>query len=501
MNNQNLLSAASSGNIEAVRRMIAAGVDVNVTDIYGMTPLLMASAQGHTNIVYTLLEAGAGVNFADKNNTMPLHHAVKFGYIDIVLALIAYGAHVNIVNEANMTPLHIACAFGHTDIVRALISAGADINTANNRGETSLFMATERGRIDIVSALIEAGADVNIPDNQGRTPLTIADLRRRTRIAQLLFFAGARTGARDHVPVHVDPFHVHNQSKKYKDKLELIASILKEDLGKENTYPSFAEHFDDTIGKIIKESPLFNSKSRPNNKKPRNRNEWIKDYDTVKDLLSNIHTCFSNKTMQLLNYVIDIVLKYKLEECYIPIYISDTAHAYEGNSGHTEESCIPGAVERIYTTFFNCIKGMDKGIFGKINRILELENATSWDELSKESKGKYIEEWNNFVNEWATEKKNNELVRKMTPEQRSENVMSAFKSKYKSSGVELPVFVEDHIRNEFFEGLIGLWQDYGFNSEKSTSGGKRSGKRYYTKKAKKTKIYRKKRTVKRSRKY
>ena len=54
--------AAMTGNIEAVKRDLAAGVDVNAKDKYGWTPLHWAAREGHKKIVELLIDKGADVN-------------------------------------------------------------------------------------------------------------------------------------------------------------------------------------------------------------------------------------------------------------------------------------------------------------------------------------------------------------------------------------------------------------------------------------------------------
>ena len=52
-----------TGNIEAVKQHLAAGVDVNAkTKTYGRTPLHIATRLGHKEIVELLIHAGADVN-------------------------------------------------------------------------------------------------------------------------------------------------------------------------------------------------------------------------------------------------------------------------------------------------------------------------------------------------------------------------------------------------------------------------------------------------------
>ena len=66
--------AAWTGNIKIVRLLIEAGADVNIKDIEGKTPLV--SSGGDINIVKLLVKAGADANIKDIKGKTPLDHAI-----------------------------------------------------------------------------------------------------------------------------------------------------------------------------------------------------------------------------------------------------------------------------------------------------------------------------------------------------------------------------------------------------------------------------------------
>ena len=141
-------------------------------------------------------------------------------------------------------------------------------------------------------------------------------------------------------------------------------------------------------------------------------------------------------------------------------------------------SCYKGIIERTISTLINCIKGMNEGVFGELNEIIE-NNIKSWDELDKAKQGAYIQKWNEFLLNWSQTNKENEGIKAMTPGERSEAAMTDFKKEE-----IVPKYVEDHIRSELFPGLTTMWDDYGFNSP---SGGRyRKKTRKHKKKSKRT---------------
>ena len=67
-----ILDAATDGNIEAVKKHLAAGMDVNTRDNNKWTPLHDATSIGHKEIVELLLAKGAGVNAKNNYGDTPL---------------------------------------------------------------------------------------------------------------------------------------------------------------------------------------------------------------------------------------------------------------------------------------------------------------------------------------------------------------------------------------------------------------------------------------------
>jgi hypothetical protein len=92
-NGEALRSAASRGDVEAVRTLLEAGVGVDSANGYGATPLILACMRGRTEVVRVLLEAGADAELADGfYGRSPLGWATEGGYEEIVSLLFGSGA-------------------------------------------------------------------------------------------------------------------------------------------------------------------------------------------------------------------------------------------------------------------------------------------------------------------------------------------------------------------------------------------------------------------------
>ena len=108
-----LFDAAKVGNIEAVKRQLAAGANVNAPNTDGVTPLVFAADEGHKEIVEILIANGADVNTRDKYKGTPLLRAASGGHKEIAELLIAAGANVSAISDGGITPLYIATEPGN----------------------------------------------------------------------------------------------------------------------------------------------------------------------------------------------------------------------------------------------------------------------------------------------------------------------------------------------------------------------------------------------------
>jgi len=106
-------TAASQGNLEAVRRHIDAGVDVDATFIApgipasGATPLHLAVLADQAEIAEFLIDRGAslGARAGDEHGGTPLHWAAALGRVRMAKRLIDAGADVNATDNHGYTPL------------------------------------------------------------------------------------------------------------------------------------------------------------------------------------------------------------------------------------------------------------------------------------------------------------------------------------------------------------------------------------------------------------
>jgi len=129
--------AAEVGNIEALKKHLAAGTDVNARDKDGWTPLDWSGVHEPEITKLLLRYGGKKADWFNAGNS--IHAAAQAGHIEAVKKHLANGADVNAkTNSGELTPLHIASMNGHKEIVKLLINEGAKINPKDDKGFTPI---------------------------------------------------------------------------------------------------------------------------------------------------------------------------------------------------------------------------------------------------------------------------------------------------------------------------------------------------------------------------
>ncbi len=133
-----------------------------------------------------LLANGADLNERDDKGDTPLHSAILRGDEELARLFIAHGVDVNAKNNSSLTALHHAASGGRAGIVPLLLTKGAEVNASDNRGDTPLHNAALRGYGEVVKVLLAHGANVTVKNSRNRTPLDEAVRRGHKEIVQLL---------------------------------------------------------------------------------------------------------------------------------------------------------------------------------------------------------------------------------------------------------------------------------------------------------------------------
>ncbi|KAJ8688105.1 hypothetical protein QAD02_023900 [Eretmocerus hayati] len=135
---QKLLLAVRSGNLELTRQLIQKGVDVNAQERNGKTCLYYATEKNDTTLARELLAAGAHANCNEKYS--PLLNAIRLENTNLAKLLIkAQMSTVGI--PINFKASFMAVELDQRDVLELLLHSGAEMISPH--GETVLYHALE----------------------------------------------------------------------------------------------------------------------------------------------------------------------------------------------------------------------------------------------------------------------------------------------------------------------------------------------------------------------
>lgn len=179
------------GDVEAARRHLVAGAEVDGRCIGWYTALMDAAFEGHRPMLTLLLDRGADVDAVDgEYGTTALFKALQGGHFDAARLLIEQGADPTV---GRVSPVRSAIEDDRAESLSLLLEAGVDPNDVETFHQSLLMEAVERGHARIVTVLLRAGADGEWEEDISHfTALGLAARGGHTEIAEVLLDHGAK---------------------------------------------------------------------------------------------------------------------------------------------------------------------------------------------------------------------------------------------------------------------------------------------------------------------
>jgi ankyrin repeat protein len=179
-----VMTAARTGNADALESILAAGGDPNARASRGQTALMWAAAQRHPEAVRVLLAHGAD----------PLARSETWSQV-MAIPPHADPANQQVVPHGGDTPLMFAARVGDLRSAMLLVGAGANVDDTDAWGVSATVLAAHSGFGELVQFLLDEGADPNAA-GAGFSALHLAILRRDLHMARQLLSHGADPDAR-----------------------------------------------------------------------------------------------------------------------------------------------------------------------------------------------------------------------------------------------------------------------------------------------------------------
>lgn len=207
------------GDVLAVKLFLQAGMDPNLKNKFGLTPLIVAARAGRLKVLKLLVDNGADLHIKLENGNDALDLATDRGHKDVEQFLIKKGLtptydinamfkQIELFNEykrkgidppANdviqfnnkynnyikqSVRIHHLMYSGSVDAIKSLIDQGIMINSIDlDFGNTllmnAILLAPQKDILPLVRILVENGSNFNVKNKLGWSPLLLALARHR----------------------------------------------------------------------------------------------------------------------------------------------------------------------------------------------------------------------------------------------------------------------------------------------------------------------------------
>jgi ankyrin repeat protein len=229
--------AAKKGEVDKIKKLLAAGRAVDERDPTGQTALMFAAANNRLDAFRELLQAKADPNAVDLKGQSVFQHMAQADSSAMVRAWIDAGGNVNqeTMGRSGLRPLMVAAMAQNVDSVRMLLAAGADVKAKDGEGNTvfkwaklnpsaeindllksaregqtitaepvaavtahGFLKAVLKDHVDVIRAWAAGKNPVDVRQEEGMTALALAGQNEKWKSFQELLAAGADPNAVDH---------------------------------------------------------------------------------------------------------------------------------------------------------------------------------------------------------------------------------------------------------------------------------------------------------------
>lgn len=129
---------------------------VFVETLVGVDPMdqegLRFAGSGNLSAIRWLLAIGASPKARDRNGTTMLHAACRSGTVSIVQALVRSNLQLDAADCAGWTPLHISAVMGRRDVSLLLLQARANLTLRTKRGLLACDLCSDLGTKEVLAA-------------------------------------------------------------------------------------------------------------------------------------------------------------------------------------------------------------------------------------------------------------------------------------------------------------------------------------------------------------
>jgi ankyrin repeat protein len=221
--------------------LIKNGADVNITNVYGYTPLhvsvLNVKKTSLLRMVRLLINNKSNINAQTNEGYNALHLTIlneEFMSMAVIKLLLSSGIDLNASCKQGNTALHYLAkqnAKKKQKVLDELLIAGADVNVQNNKKMSPLQMAVKHGdkvhNLTLIKRLIDTGADVDLVTEYKSSLLHLAVDNTKTNLKNIIKILANKVDLNKKNNYEQTPLHLAIKKTKYLPDDEIIKLLLK----------------------------------------------------------------------------------------------------------------------------------------------------------------------------------------------------------------------------------------------------------------------------------
>ncbi|MEM8886823.1 MAG: ankyrin repeat domain-containing protein [Bacteroidota bacterium] len=162
--------AARGGNMDIMKWCVEKGLDYTSLNTKGENALFFAAYGRKRSTIQLetfkyLEELGLDVDVVNWEGQSPLHHAIRRADVEVLEFFLERGVNVNQIDKYGNTAL-INAAGGKLPMLEKILPLVDDVNHQNHKGHSALNMAILRSSTSSFDLLVEHGADIQVVDER-----------------------------------------------------------------------------------------------------------------------------------------------------------------------------------------------------------------------------------------------------------------------------------------------------------------------------------------------
>ena len=193
--------AVSTPDTTISRKLIAGGTRLSHVDLTHASALMYALDDGMVATIDLLIFNGAQCEGVDIEGRSTLHYAVSRDWVNIVERLVENGANINDADISGILPIHLAAFYGNPKVVRWFMAQpSVQINRKSHNGDSVIFWAAKGRQNNTLELLLRsANIEKSLKDQFDRNILHVTiPWARPDIIQQILEMDVVELDSKDH---------------------------------------------------------------------------------------------------------------------------------------------------------------------------------------------------------------------------------------------------------------------------------------------------------------